>query len=81
MKTFQNYKKCQLKKGNIVSILTGDNKGAKCKILSFNRKNGYVLLEALSAEDKLKQLTHFKKQGGMTKTTKPVHISNVRLAE
>lgn len=74
-KTNNNYSQCAIKKGDLVQIITGKEKGKKGKIIDFDRKIGYVKIEGC------KMQTHFKKNAGISVKEGFIHVSNVMLVD
>ena len=75
MNKFEEYRKCLIKTGDNVQVITGKEKGKKGKIIEFDRKTGYVKIEGL------KMQTHFKKGAGIITKEGGIHVSNVMLIE
>ena len=75
MKNLLQYTKVAIKKGDLVQVITGKEKGKRAKIIDFDRKKGYVKLEGL------KMQTHYKKGSGLIIKEGPIHVSNVMLVD
>jgi len=73
MNRFEEYKKCAIKSGDMVQVITGKEKGKKGKIKDFDRKTGRVTIEGLNMR------THFKKGSGIITKEGGIHVSNVML--
>ncbi len=72
---FEEYKKCRVKTGDNVEVITGKEKGKRGKVIEFDRKTGYVKIEGL------KMQTHFKKGAGIITKEGGIHVSNVMLVD
>lgn len=70
-------KKCRLKKGDIVSILSGKDKGKSGKILEINLPKGRLFVEKLNMLKKHTKPSQKQRQGGIIEKEGPVNISNV----
>lgn len=78
-----NFHKCSIKKGDLVKVITGDNKGEEGKVLQVNTKRikgPYLLV------DKVNLRTHFLKKndnssGGFEKKESWINVSNVKKIE
>jgi len=78
----ENFRKCLLKVGDEVKIITGKHKGETGKIIDFDRKRGRIKIEGKNL------LTHFVKKdparnqaGGIEQKEGYLNISNVMFLE
>ena len=69
--------KMKLKKGDLVVVIAGTDKGAKGKIKSVDSKNQRVIVEGVNVVTKHEKARGGMQQGGLVKTEAPIHISNV----
>ena len=53
-----------LKSGDVVSIIAGDNKGKSGKIVKMDRKNHKAMIEGIGIRERHMRATHFNPQGG-----------------
>lgn len=72
--------KWRIKKGDMVQVLTGDDKGVKGEILSVLRKDRKVVVKGVNVCTR-----HIKPSqthtGGIIKKEMPIHASNVMLID
>ena len=68
-----------VKRGDIVVVLTGKDKGKKGKILTADPKNESVTVEDVNIVTKHVKPRGAQKPGGMQKTPGNIHVSNVML--
>ncbi|WP_104721901.1 50S ribosomal protein L24 [Helicobacter mesocricetorum] len=73
--------KCRIKKGDMVEIITGDDKGKKAKILRVFPKTSQVLVEGCKVVKKAIKPSDKNPKGGFIQKEMPIHISNVKKAE
>jgi len=69
----------QIKTNDIVSILTGMNKGAQGKVLKVHIVRGLVLVEGINKVFKHMKKSRQNPRGGRLEKEMPVQISNVML--
>lgn len=72
-------KKYRLKKGDIVILIYGDDKGKKGKILSIDKKKDFAVVEGANFVKKHVRPRKQGEQGGIIEKEAPVHISNLKL--
>ncbi len=68
-----------LKKGDMIKILSGKEKGKQGKVLLVILKSQRVLVEKLNLIKKHQKPTQTNKQGGIVEKEAPIHVSNVML--
>jgi large subunit ribosomal protein L24 len=68
-----------LKKGDIVKVISGKEKGKQGKILQILTKEQRVLVEKLNLIKKHQKPSQDNKQGGIVEKEASMHISNVML--
>lgn len=73
--------KFKIKKGDIVEIITGDDKGKKAKVLKVLPKKESVIVEGCKLAKKSVKPSEKYPNGGFITKEMPIHISNVKLAE
>lgn len=73
--------KLKIKKGDIVKIITGDDKGKTGRVLEINPTKMNVLVEGINIHTKHEKPNQRNQNGGLVKTELPVHYSNVQLVE
>ncbi|CAM2783368.1 50S ribosomal protein L24 [Helicobacter burdigaliensis] len=73
--------KFKIKKGDMVEIIAGDDKGKKAKILRVIPKNSQVIVEGCKVAKKAVKPSEKNPKGGFIDKEMPIHISNVKKAE
>jgi len=73
--------KLHIKKGDIVYVNAGDNKGATGRVLKVFVKEQKALVEGINVVSKSIKPNAKNPQGGIEKKEAPVHISNLNPAE
>jgi large subunit ribosomal protein L24 len=68
-----------LKKGDMVSVITGKERGKKGKVLRVYPTENRVLVEALNLATHYTRPTQQNPKGGLVKFEGKIHRSNVRL--
>jgi len=72
-------KKVNVKKGDLVVVLTGKNRGKRGKVLRVLPREGKVLVEGVNVVKKHQKPTQKIMQGGIIDMEAPVDASNVML--
>ena len=73
--------KFKIKKGDMVEVITGDDKGKKAKVLQVLPKKSQVLVEGCKMAKKAVKPSEKNPKGGFISKEMPIHISNVKKAE
>ena len=73
--------KLGIKKGDLVEIIAGDDKGKKAKVKSVLPKKNAVIVEGCKVVKKAIKPSDSNPKGGFTNKEMPINISNVKLAE
>ncbi|MDD3465879.1 MAG: 50S ribosomal protein L24 [Campylobacterales bacterium] len=73
--------KLKIKKGDMVEIIAGDDKGKKAKVLAVYPKTMQVVVEGCKLAKKAVKPSEQNQSGGFKNVEMPIHISNVRIAE
>ena len=73
--------KLHIKKGDIVSVLAGDDKGKTGRVLSVQVKKNRAVVEGVNIVSKSTKPSAKYPQGGIVKIEAPVHISNLNLVD
>jgi large subunit ribosomal protein L24 len=71
--------KWNIKKGDSVVVLTGDDKGKKGRVTEILREKNRVVVEGVNINTKHSKPNAQNPQGGIVKTEGGIHISNVAL--
>ncbi len=67
----------KLKKGDMVQLIAGKDKGKSGKIIAINHKKGVVYVEGLNMITKHTKPSMANQQGGIITTEGPIDASNV----
>ena len=70
-----------VRKGDTVSIISGNHKGASGKILAVLPKKQQVVVEGVRIIKKHTRRSQDNQTGGIIEREGPIHISNVKLVE
>lgn len=73
--------KARIKKGDMVKIITGDDKGKVGKVLAVMPKDSMVVVEGCKMAKKAIKPNDNNPKGGFISKEMPMHISNVKKAE
>ncbi len=74
-------KKTHVKKGDQVTVISGNHKGKAGRVLRVITKKDQVLVEGVRMIKKHAQKSQDRPQGGIIEREGPIHISNVKLVE
>lgn len=80
-KTIVMQAKLHIKKGDIVKVIAGNEKGAEAKVLLIDRKKYRALVEGVNMVSKHTKPNAANPQGGIIKKEASVHISNLMLVD
>lgn len=67
----------KIKKGDMVQVIAGKDKGKEGKVISVNKKNNTVLVEGINMITKHAKPSMANQQGGIINQEGPINISNV----
>jgi large subunit ribosomal protein L24 len=67
----------KLQKGDEVTVIAGDHKGSKGKILEVIRSKNRLLIEGINLVKKHERKTQDNPQGSIVEREAPIHVSNV----
>jgi large subunit ribosomal protein L24 len=73
--------KFNFKKGDIVEVIAGDDKGTKAELLAVMPKKNKVIVKGVRIAKKAIKPTEQNPQGGFLSKEMPVDVSNVRKVE
>lgn len=73
--------KLHIKKGDIVFVNAGDNKGQQGRVLEVLVKKNRAIVEGINMVSKHTKPNAKAQQGGIVKKEAPVHISNLNLID
>lgn len=74
-------KKFRIKKGDIVEIIAGDDRGKTGEVLQVLTKKDSVIVAGCKVAKKAVKPTEERPEGGFINKEMPIHISNVRKVE
>ena len=74
-------KKLHIKKGDMVYVNAGDNKGQQGRVLEVIVKKDRAIVEGINMASKHSKPSKDAPQGGIIKREAPVHISNLNLID
>ncbi len=73
--------KIYIRKGDMVSVLAGDDKGKTGRVLEVQRTKGRAIVEGINMITKATKPTAQYPNGGLVKKEAPIHISNLNLID
>jgi large subunit ribosomal protein L24 len=73
--------KLNVKKGDMVLVLAGDDKGKKGRIVEVLKADGRALVEGVNIVSRHTKPNAQNQQGGIIKKEAPVHISNLKVVD
>ncbi len=71
----------QIKKGDMVMVLSGDDKGKSAKVVSFNKKDNKVILEGIMEQTDYQKNKLANVSLGKRIKNAPVHISKIKMTK
>jgi len=74
-------KKIHIKKGDLVKIIAGENKGQQGKVLKVNRQEYSAIVEGVNIIHKHTKPNAKYTQGGIIEKEAPIHISNIQVVD
>jgi large subunit ribosomal protein L24 len=74
-------KKLHIRKGDTVTVITGESKGQKGRVLEIDRNKNRALVEGVNTVSKHTKPNAKAPQGGILKKEAPVHLSNLMLVD
>jgi len=74
-------KKFNIKKGDQVMVIAGDDKGTTAQVLRVLTKQDAVIVEGCKLAKKAVKPSEQNKDGGFENKEMPIHISNVKKVE
>jgi len=73
--------KLNIKKGDTVKVIAGNDKGKSGKVLEVLLEKNKAIVEGVRIVTKHQKPSAGKPEGGMKKTEAPIHISNIMLVD
>jgi len=74
-------KKYHIKKGDVVMVITGNDKGKQGRVLEIITKKDKAIVEGINLISKHTKPNAASPQGGIIKKEAPIHISNLKLID
>lgn len=71
--------KLKVRKGDLVMITTGKDRGKTGKVLEVERSKGRIFVEKLNIIKRHMKPSQKHRQGGIIEKEGPIHVSNVRI--
>lgn len=71
--------KLHIKKGDMVKVISGNDKNTTGRVLEVDRTNMRVLVEGINIRKKHTRPTQSNPNGGIVSKEMPIHYSNVML--
>jgi large subunit ribosomal protein L24 len=75
------FKRLKIKKGDLVVVTAGDNKGKQGRVVEVNRDNDRVVVEGVNMVKKHRKPSAQNPQGGIETIAAGINISNVKLVD
>ena len=69
----------RIRKGDVVQIIAGDDKGKTGRVLSVSREAGRIVVEKVNMVRRHTKPRRQGQQGGILEKEAPIHLSNVLL--
>ena len=73
--------KLHIKKGDMVSVIAGDNKGQQGKVLKVEVAKQRAIVEGVNLVKKATKPNAKNPQGGIVEQEAPIHISNLQVLD
>jgi large subunit ribosomal protein L24 len=73
--------KLHIRKGDMVKVLTGDDRGKEGKVLEVNLEKRRALVEGINMVTKHQKPSAGKPEGGISKVEASIHVSNLQLID
>ena len=74
-----NVSRLRIRKGDMVKIIAGKDKGKSGKVLEVNRGTGRILIEKLNIMKRHMKPSQKNRQGGVIEREGPIQVSNVKV--
>jgi len=75
------FKRLKIKKGDMVVVTAGDNKGKQGRVIEVNREKDTVIVEGVNLVTRHKKPSAQNPQGGIEKREAGIHVSNVMVLD
>ncbi len=80
-RTYNTQVKLHVRKGDMVQVIAGDDKGKSGKILEILTEKSRVIIEGVNLITKHQKPSAGKPEGGIKKIEGTIHLSNVALVD
>ncbi|MBL8004172.1 MAG: 50S ribosomal protein L24 [Candidatus Kapabacteria bacterium] len=74
-------KKLSIKKGDLVQVIAGNDKGKTGRVLDVYPEKMRILVDEVNVRKKHSRPTQANQQGGIVSKAMPIHYSNVQLVD
>lgn len=74
-------KKLHIKKGDMVIVITGDDKDKKGRVLEVDRKKNRAVVEGVNLVSRHTKPNSENPNGGIVKKEAPIHVSNLMVVD
>ena len=71
----------KIKKGDKVQVITGKDKGTVAEVLAVSPKLERIVVEGVNVRRLHQKPSNANPDGGIVDKERPIHVSNVKLAE
>ncbi|MFY7708182.1 MAG: 50S ribosomal protein L24 [Flavobacteriales bacterium] len=75
------FKRLKIKKGDLVVVTAGENKGKQARVTNVDRTSDRVTVEGVNMVTKHRKPSAQNPQGGIEKIEAGIHISNVKVID
>ncbi len=75
------FKRLKIKKGDMVVVTSGDNKGKQGRVIEVNRDKDTVIVEGINMITRHRKPSAQNPQGGIEKKEAGIHVSNVMVLD
>ena len=75
------FKRLKIKKGDMVVVTSGDNKGKQGRVIEVNRDKDTVIVEGINMITRHRKPSAQNPQGGIEKREAGIHVSNVMVLD
>jgi large subunit ribosomal protein L24 len=75
------FKRLKVKKGDLVVVTAGDNKGKQGRVVEVNRDSDRVVVEGVNLVKKHRKPSAQNPQGGIESIAAGINVSNVKLID
>lgn len=79
--SMKNKAKFHLKKGDMVLVIAGDDKGKKGRVIDVHREDNRATVEGVNIVSRHTKPNAQNQQGGIIKKEAPVNISNLKVVD